>query len=764
MRKTQVINSELSERSANPGVRRSVVFSLVLVFALTAILFNRAQNVSSSLEIGAGRKVQPNPVSLTNPAIKAQPQALTITTAAGVTLSPASINFGYQFVGSTSSQIAETVTNAGTAPLIITDISVSGRDRGDFSPTYSFTLPVTVVPGNSIVINLTFTPALPWRAGTRNARLEISEKKNSQYVSLTGIGATCGGPLPACSSGCADSDGDGLNDAWEIAGGIDLNNDGVVDDTNDVLLPGADPNKLDIYLKYDYMVTPTHSHQPPTKAWDQMVAMFAAHGILLHVLAPAAGIPEHRVTTLDPNATPACAGNDFITMQQLRALYVGNLRYAYHYMVFAHDSTTPSDGTLVGNCPIDTMCGGRPVASATGIADLPGDDAIISFGKNTDSDAQIGIELWTNAMMHELGHNFGLVHGSLADPSDARQKCLNFKPNYISVMNYSYELGGIIPNGVPGTPLTGISCATDADCGPPNISGGKCATPNSCFCTDDGGPGNNFCYRPDYGEDNLINLNEATLDENVGVGGPSSLDDIVWYWNQGGTLPGPSNGSPIDWNNDGAIENLTGCTPTGFPPSFVLPFCPDVDNNGTDTDRMHTTADWTQVNGQFVHFNFQFQCTAGFQNDLPGSTTPLLSQPTAMTASTFAAPNEVSFEWAREHHLLHPPRFVTISVSPGASSEVKPVAAGQPGTLRVALPGTDNFDVCEVEPSSLDLHGAKPLSISLEDVNGDGKLDLVAIFDMANVRLNMQAKTARLTGWLKCSQAFIGEDRITITR
>jgi hypothetical protein len=86
-----------------------------------------------------------------------------------------------------------------------------------------------VAPGQSISINLSFTPALPWRAGTRNARLEISEKKVSQYVALTGIGATCGGPLPACSSGCPDSDGDGLNDAWEIAGGIDLNNDGVVD-------------------------------------------------------------------------------------------------------------------------------------------------------------------------------------------------------------------------------------------------------------------------------------------------------------------------------------------------------------------------------------------------------------------------------------------------------------------------------------------------------------------------------------------------------
>src|SRR5262249_5257519 len=149
----------------------------------------------------------------------------------------------------------------------------------NFIPTYSFSLPVTVAPGANIAINLTFAPALPWRAGTRNARLEISQKKNSQYVMLTGIGATCGGPLPACSSGCADTDGDGLNDAWEMAGGIDFDNDGNIDSVNDVLLPGADRNKPDIYLKYDYMVAPTLSHQPPAKAFDQMKSMFAAHGI-----------------------------------------------------------------------------------------------------------------------------------------------------------------------------------------------------------------------------------------------------------------------------------------------------------------------------------------------------------------------------------------------------------------------------------------------------------------------------------------------------
>src|SRR5262249_35453559 len=181
--------------------------------------------------------------------------------------------------------------------------------------------------------------------------------------------------------------------------------------------------------------------------------------------------------------------------QQLRAQYVGNLRYAYHYMVFAHDSTTPHNGLLVPNCPRDALCNAPPTPGATGSADLPGDDLIISFGNYVDSNAQIGIELWASTMMHELGHNFGLMHGSVADPTNPQQECLIKKPNYISVMNYTYQVGSIVPVTAPGG-ITPISCTTDADCGPPSISSGRCSTPNTCFCPDDGGPRNNFCYRP----------------------------------------------------------------------------------------------------------------------------------------------------------------------------------------------------------------------------------------------------------------------------
>jgi len=321
-------------------------------------------------------------------------------------------------------------------------------------------------------------------------------------------------------------------------------------------------------------------------------------------------------------------------------------------------------------------------------------------------------------------------------------------------MDLTYQIATLFPATSPGT-ITPIACTTDADCGPPNIASGRCATANSCFCTDDLGPGNNLCYRPDYAEDNLLNLNETTLNENVGVGGPPSLDDIVWFWNGGSTIPGPSNGSPIDWNNDGFIEDLRGCNPI-LPP--IPPNCPDLDNNASNTDQMDTTADWTQSNGQFIHFNFQFQCTAGFQNDVPGAS----PAPSGATLTPSAAVHEISFDWARQHHILHPPRLVSISVSPGCSSDPKPVAAGQLGSVRVALLGAPNFDVTQVDTSSLALHGAKAISVAIGDVNADGWPDLVATFATSDIKLHPRASVARVTGWLKNGLAFIGEDKIRV--
>src|SRR5215467_4511602 len=81
--------------------------------------------------------------------------------------------------------------------------------------------------------------------------------------------ASCGTPF--CQlSGCPalDSDGDGLADAWEMAGGIDLNCDGelqpaekVLTNFDPLLLDGLTPNphpsaevgRKDVFVRYDFM-------------------------------------------------------------------------------------------------------------------------------------------------------------------------------------------------------------------------------------------------------------------------------------------------------------------------------------------------------------------------------------------------------------------------------------------------------------------------------------------------------------------------------
>jgi hypothetical protein len=115
---------------------------------------------------------------------------------------------------------------------------------------------------------------------------------------------------------------------------------------------------------------------------------------------------------------------------------------------------------------------------------------------------------------------------------------------------------------------------------------------------------------------------------------------------------------------------------------------------------------------------------------------------------------------AMRAHVLYPPRPVQIDITPECPD--KTLTPGRRGEFSVALLGADDLDVRQIETSSLRFHGATAIRTDLSDVNSDGKLDLLVVFDQANVRLNPQAKAARLTGWLKNSQVFIGADRINV--
>jgi hypothetical protein len=100
-----------------------------------------------------------------------------------VLLSPSSLTFSSQKVGSTSSAQTVTLTNTGTADLTVTGIAASG----DFAETD--TCPGTIAAGNSCSINVTFTPTA---AGARTGAVTITDNAGtgSQTVSLTGTGVS----------------------------------------------------------------------------------------------------------------------------------------------------------------------------------------------------------------------------------------------------------------------------------------------------------------------------------------------------------------------------------------------------------------------------------------------------------------------------------------------------------------------------------------------------------------------------------------------
>ena len=141
---------------------------------------------SASLTISDNAVGSPHSVSLTGTGTSAPAPA--------VTLSPTSLSFGNQNVGTTSVAKTVTLTNSGTASLTINSIGLSGTNPSDFAQTNTCPLsPATLATSASCSISVTFTPGA---AGTRSASLTISDNAvgSPHSVALSGTGTT---PTPA---------------------------------------------------------------------------------------------------------------------------------------------------------------------------------------------------------------------------------------------------------------------------------------------------------------------------------------------------------------------------------------------------------------------------------------------------------------------------------------------------------------------------------------------------------------------------------------
>lgn len=232
-----------------------------------------------------------------------------------------------------------------------------------------------------------------------------------------------------------DSDGDGLFDIWETQG-IDTDGDGTID--LDLPAMGADPNKKDIFVEVDWMEEDDHTHKPIPGAIETIVESFAnspvdnGQGINLHVDV---GPDSIDYVTGEPwgdrsgaNEIPhedaiGEGGQLHEALEELVNDHFALARHqAFHYAIFGHQFARK--GVPVGNSGVS----------------LPGTQwFLVTLGAATLNAPEGSEGEQAGTFMHELGHNLGLYHGG-----DQRESQYNYKPNYLSVMNYLFQFDGLI--------------------------------------------------------------------------------------------------------------------------------------------------------------------------------------------------------------------------------------------------------------------------------------------------------------------------------
>ena len=241
-----------------------------------------------------------------------------------------------------------------------------------------------------------------------------------------------------------DTDGDALGDGWEI-NGININEDA----TTDLFLINSDPNKKDLYVEPDAMA----DFVPPQGALNLVAAAFAlAPGALVQNPDGSDGITLHA--TLDEiDITSAPWDDPWDGLDGIKAVHFGTTlertgtnsanvlaakALAYRYMVFA-DKFLGESYSGAGELPGYELDRADPAVEPHG-----GNDFAVTLGTLWLTNPGVTPNMQAGTFMHELGHTLGLGHGG--------DDGLQFKPNYHSVMNYTWQMPARPPAPPPNPP------------------------------------------------------------------------------------------------------------------------------------------------------------------------------------------------------------------------------------------------------------------------------------------------------------------------
>ncbi|MEM7124957.1 MAG: choice-of-anchor L domain-containing protein [Chloroflexota bacterium] len=367
-----------------------------------------------------------------------------------------------------------------------------------------------------------------------------------------------------CEPGAAaDTDRDGFLDEWERDGlTVTIRN---VTTYLDLPRLGADPMHKDIFVEIDYMSPFTnseHTYKPTHPAISKIVEAFASApitnpdgttGIHLHVdygpdapltlgkkqinergqvwgeFSDSDALPWQKYvsTCIGSSTDPTFEWND---IDVIKKVYQSEERAAvFHYSLWVHElCDLVKEGTSGISRNLEDE--GNAAEFYRGASDF-----IVSLGATRWIGRPDFINVQAGTFMHELGHNLGLRHGGTDD--------INYKPNYLSVMNYSFQTRGLIIDG------------------------------KESF---------------DYSRHNLLSLDENQLDESIGIYEADSISGTLGTRYHCPTLEitRTTNAQHVDWNCNGDdTENDIRANINGNDDGF----------NAINDEVLHSGNDWQNI-------------------------------------------------------------------------------------------------------------------------------------------------------------------------
>lgn len=241
---------------------------------------------------------------------------------------------------------------------------------------------------------------------------------NSARLAFASLAVLCLGTIasPAANAYNPDIDGDGIPNSWEM-NGYDADGDGKIDINFPAL--GASPTHKDIFVEMDYMP----GLLPSGEELDRITQIYAdtplrnpdgTTGINIHLDAGDARSAKYNL-----------GGGTEITHQALDGEMTDLKRIKYSEGKFDKAREGTFHYMIWGDYYDDSY--------SSGIAVFGGRNFMVTVGPRfwgkASSDIRVAV------FVHELGHNLALSHGGWDE--------INYKPNYLSVMNYQYTLTGV---------------------------------------------------------------------------------------------------------------------------------------------------------------------------------------------------------------------------------------------------------------------------------------------------------------------------------